>query len=358
MSPMNLPQIMDVTLRDGSYVLHFQFTAADTTALCRELEDAGIELIEVGHGIGLGASESGMGQAAETDEEYMRAAAETLTKARWGMFCIPGIATLDQIDTAADHGMHFVRIGTNVTEVEESEPYVTRARERGMLVTANFMKSYAMPPEAFAEKAALSQKFGSQIVYIVDSAGGMLPNEMSGYFHAVQDACDVEIGFHGHDNLGLAVANSLIALELGAVIVDTSLQGIGRSAGNTSTEIFAAVLDRLGKNPGIDLLKAMDVGEKYIRPLLQVVGHDSVDVVSGFSQFHSSYMTVIREFSTRYQIDPRRLIIALCEKNKVEAPRELVEELALRISEETDEVFAARFPLHRYVGAEQDPRDS
>ena len=347
------PALLEVTLRDGSYVIDFQFTAADTATLCAELERVGIGLIEIGHGIGLGASDAGQGKAAETDEAYMRAAADTLRTAKWGMFCIPGIATLDHIDLAAEHGMSFVRIGTNVNNVHGSEPFIARARKHGMHVMANFMKSYATEPKEFAAKAALSQSFGAEAVYVVDSAGGMLPADVERYFIAVQDRCDVPLGFHGHNNLGLAVANSLKAVELGSVIVDTSLQGIGRSAGNTPTEVFLAVMERAGIRMGINPLPVMDIGEKYVRPLLGPSGWDSIDVTSGYSQFHSSYMGLIREFSSKYRIDPRRLIIALCEEDKVEAPRDLLDRIARTISQEHDGVFTGRFRFDRYHGAEQ-----
>ena len=352
---MNTPEILETTLRDGSYAIDFAFTAADTAVICAELEAAGFDLIEIGHGVGLGASEQGVNVAAETDEGYMRAAAETLTKARWGMFCIPGIARLEHLDLAAQHGMKFVRIGTNVTEANEAEPFIARAREHGMYVAANFMKSYALSPKEFAQKAKLAESYGAEVIYVVDSAGGMLTGDLESYIRAVQDAVSIPIGFHGHNNLGLAVANSVRAVELGVQLIDTSLQGLGRSAGNTPTEVFLVVLDRLGVRLGIDPLRVMDISEQYVRPLVELKGYDSVDVVTGYAQFHSSYMGVIREYSGRYRIDPRRLIIALTEEDKVNAPRELVERLAQRLQSEGDDVFTARFRLDRYHGAEQDP---
>ena len=350
---MDALKILETTLRDGSYVIDFQFTANDTAVICRALEEVGFGLIELGHGVGLGASRANMGKAAETDETYLKVAADTLNTADWGMFCIPGIAALSDIDLAAEYGMDFIRIGTDVAKVEESISYIERARHHGMLVTANFMKSYTMEPRQFAQQAMLSQSYGSQVIYIVDSAGGMLTSDLEGYFSAIRDLTDIPIGFHGHNNLELAIPNSLRAAELGASIVDTSLQGLGRSAGNAVTEIFLLVLERVGVSMGIEPLLVMDIGEKYIKPLVQKQGYSSVDMVSGYAQFHSSYMTIIREFSSKYRIDPRRLIIAVCEQDKVNAPPDLVERAAEKISLETDEVFTARFRLDQYHGDEQ-----
>lgn len=350
---MHRSKILETTLRDGSYVLNFQFTASDTAIIASKLEEAGFDLIEIGHGVGLGASEAGMGQAAETDEAYLKAAADSLKKAQWGMFCIPGVASLDHVDLAAQYGMKFIRIGTNVTEVEDSQPFIERAKKYGMFVCANFMKSYALEPLEFAQQAKRSQDYGADVVYIVDSAGGMLTREMEGYFKAIRDVCDIAIGFHGHDNLGLSVANAVRAYELGADIIDTSLQGLGRSAGNTPTEVFIAVLERMGVRMGYNPLDIMDIGEKYIKPLIKRIGHSSIDVITGYAQFHSSYMGIIREFSSKYRVDPRKLIISLCEKDKINAPRELVELIAQQLSTESEEVFTARFQLDQYFGAEQ-----
>jgi 4-hydroxy 2-oxovalerate aldolase len=345
--------LLDTTLRDGSYAINFQFTAADTALITGELERAGVDLIEVGHGVGLGASAAGKGVAAETDEAYMRAASG-LQRARWGMFCIPGIARLEHLDLAADHGMKFVRIGTDVANAAAAEPFVARAKRYNMFVAANFMKSYAMEPAAFAEQARHAQRFGADVLYIVDSAGGMLTRDVERYFVAVRDVCDIPLGFHGHNNLGLAVANTIRAIELGATFVDASLQGLGRSAGNTPTEMLLLVLERHGWALDIKTLEVMDIGEKYIKPLIQHSGSDSVDTIAGYAQFHSSYMGIIREFSSRYRVDPRRLIVALCQHDKVNAPRALVERLAAQLASEQDGVFTARFRFDRYHGAEQE----
>ena len=351
---MKAPAILETTLRDGSYVINFQFTASDTEVIAGELDRLGFPFIEVGHGIGLGASEAGMGQAAETDEGYMRAAAKAVKQARWGMFCIPGVAKLWHIDMAADYGMGFVRVGTNVTAVESSRPFIERAKKHGLFVSANFMKSYAMEPREFAQMARLTREYGSDVLCVVDSAGGMMTADVEAYFEAVREVTDIPLGFHGHNNLELAVANTLRAVEMGAAVVDTSLQGLGRSAGNTPTEIFLMALQRKGVSVDIDPLAVMDVGETYVKPLIRRHGYDSVDIVSGYAQFHSSYMGLIREFSGKYRVDPRRLIMAVCAQDKVNAPRELVERMAQKLAEDSGEVYTARFGLDRYFGAEQD----
>lgn len=346
-------RILETTLRDGSYVLKFQFSAADTEGISRELDRLGFELIEVGHGVGLNASNAGYGVAAESDASYMKAAARAVTRGRWGMFCIPGIARLEDVDLAADHGMGFIRIGTNVTDAASAEPFVARARQKGMFVAVNFMKSYAMAPGQFAHIARRAAEFGADVVYIVDSAGGMLTSDLEHYFAAIREQTKVPIGFHGHDNLGLSVANAYRAVELGAAIVDTSLQGLGRSAGNTPTELFLAVMARAGRDLGFDMLGVMDVGDRLVRPLVRRIGHDSLDIVTGYAQFHTSYMDIIREHSTTYGVDPRRLIIAVCEEDRINAGADLVKRHAEWLRQELGETTVDRSQFERYFGAEQ-----
>ena len=330
----NKPRILECTLRDGSYVIDFQFTRQDTINIVSALEDVGFDMIEIGHGVGLGASEKGGDfAAAETDETYMAAAAETVRKADWGMFCIPGIANLSHLDMAADYKMKFIRLGANVEDYKNLEPFIKRAKKHGFFVCANLMKSYVAPPAEFAKVAHEIEKFGADLIYIVDSSGGMLPNELMQYIQAVQDrSATIRLGFHGHHNLGLGVANALVAIEQGVEIVDSTLQGFGRSAGNTPTEQLLSALLRSGIDSGIDPIAAMDIGEKIILPMIEKKGLSSLDIVSGMSLFHSSYMPVIKKYATQYRVDPRRLIVEVCRHDKSDAPEKLVEEQAIVLS--------------------------
>ncbi len=349
---MHCPDILECTLRDGSYAIDFQFTAVDTESIGRALDLAGFPYIEVGHGIGLGASEQGRNVAAASDLEYMRAAARSIGKGKWGMFCIPGIANLDHVRLAADQGMNFIRIGSNVTEVDRSAPFIALARERGMEVYANFMKSYALGPEEFGRLAARSSGFGAAMVYLVDSAGGMLPSEVRAYLQATRtEAPGVALGFHGHNNLGLAVANSLVCAEERVAMVDTSLQGFGRSAGNTPTEQFLSALVRAGCTPAIDPIEAMHLGETLVRPLIERRGLSSLDIAAGQAQFHSSYMPAVLSAAKRHRIDPRALIIELCRHDKVNAPDELLERLAADLDDR--HVAQRALPWGAYYGEEQ-----
>ena len=353
MNAYQVPRILECTLRDGSYAVAFQFTEDDTRSIAGNLQELGFPMIEVGHGMGLGASEIGYGVAAETDETYLQATAETVTDAAWGMFCIPGIAKIRHVDMAADYGMSFIRIGVNVEDRGDARPFVEKARKSRLFVCTNFMKSYVVDPNNFADIVAESESLGSDLVYLVDSAGGMLPDDISHYVDAVRSRTEtIALGFHGHHNLGLGVANSLRAIELGVEVIDGSLQGLGRSAGNTPTEQLVAALMRSGYDLGIDPIGVMDCGERHIQPLIASRGLSSVDVVAGLAQFHSSYMPTIERYATEYRVDPRHLIVAVCRKNRANAPDDLVREEADRLSR--DQISGNWKPLYEhYMGGEQ-----
>ena len=323
-------EILECTIRDGSYVIDFQFTPRDTSILFAALESVGFDLIEVGHGVGLNASNAGKGVAAATDEEYMQAVVSTRKRAQWGMFFIPGIGRHEDLELGASYGMHIVRIGTNASEVEESEEYVEHAKKLGMYVSANLMKSYVLSPKELAAKAKLSERYGVDIVTLVDSAGCMLPSDVRDYITALKDAVNVPLGFHSHNNLGLSTANVLMAIDCGVQRVDTTMQGMGRGGGNLPTEVLLTVLKKRGIDPGIDLNRLMDISERLIRPMMQK-GWDSIDLISGYAGFHSSHFKTVLKYADLYGVDPRDLIVDLCKVDQVYAPEELVEDLARQL---------------------------
>ncbi|MCP4643720.1 MAG: 4-hydroxy-2-oxovalerate aldolase [bacterium] len=326
-------EILDTTLRDGSYTIDFQFTAEDTALVASSLESAGIPLIEVGHGLGLGAARAGKGDQAASDEAYLRAAAGVLKSARFGAFFIPGVGEADDLRLAADCGMHFVRIGTNITELESAEPYVALSKQLGLIVSCNLMKSYAVSAEEFAGRARLAEQQGADIVCLVDSAGGMLPEEVGAYLESAKAAASVQLGFHGHDNLTMAVANTLAACDAGATILDASLQGIGRSEGNAVTEVLVALLQKRGFLTETDVHGLLDIAEAFIRPLMHERKRTGIGITTGRARFHSSFLGTAMEAAARHGIDVRELIVRLGAHDQVNAPAKLVESLARDIAQ-------------------------
>lgn len=327
--------IIECTLRDGSYNIDYRFSAKDTALIATALQETGVKFIEIGHGLGLNASNL-KGKAAEKDEVYLRTAMEVLTKSEYGMFFIPGIGRKEDLDMASGYEMDFVRIGTDITRADEAGEYIEHAKELGMKVSSNLMKSYALPPHEFARKAKMVDEFGADTIVLVDSAGGMLPEDISSYIGAMRDEkIGAQIGFHGHNNLSLAIANTLKAIECGATVVDSTLGGIGRSAGNAATEILVTILKKMGYDLGIDEFKAMDMAENLISPLMAGRGGiDPIAITSGYAGFHSGFFESISKFSKKYSVDPRKLIIEVCRRTKTDLPDELAESLAKELSEE------------------------
>lgn len=320
--------LLDNTLRDGSYIVDFQFSRDDTSDLVSGLERNGIDYIEVGHGLGLGAYRNSVYSAKEDDETYIKAAVEVSNKAKIGVFCLPNLTTMDDLFLAADCGIGFIRIGVFGNEIKKAEKFIEKAKKLNIYTCVNFLKSYAVTPDDFSDYVAMAQSMGADTCYVVDSAGTMTPKEVEEYFEAVQAKNSISLSFHGHNNLGLATANALKALECGAEFIDVSLQGMGRSLGNTPTEQFVALLHKQNIHQGIDLIGLMDIAEKLVRPKLKMIGFDTIDVVCGLSGFHSGYLNVIHEFSQKYDIDPRNLIMEVGKESRLDAPTELVERVA------------------------------
>lgn len=311
--------ILDTTLRDGSYVTDFQFTAADTAWMARELEAAGIDWIEIGHGLGFNASVH-YKTAAATDAEYIRAARGALTRAKFGMFCIPGIARVDDLDMAADLGMDFVRIGANVDRTEQMAPFIARARKLGMYVCTNFMKSYTMPPSDFGQVARMAEGFGSQMNYLVDSAGGMMPEDVRAYFDQMAQATTIPYGFHGHDNTRLATANSLVAAECGAHLIDTTLFGVGRGSGNAATELMVPLLQRrYGVFSRIDTNRLIRLAETQAVPLTYHRRQETISLSLGLAQVHSMFLSKIAARANEEAIDIHDLISEVGAISKIDA---------------------------------------
>ena len=344
-------KFLDCTLRDGSYVINFNFTKEDTKNIVSSLNEVGVDYIEVGHGIGLGASNNKFPKAAATDEQYMQAASESCKKSKWGMFFIPGVGSSKDIHLAAKYKMNFIRIGANIENYKNTEKYINIAKENSMFVAVNFMKSYSASPSTFLKASKFVAKLGADLVYIVDSAGGMLPHELEKYIKILKNNSKIKFGFHGHDNLSLSNYNSLFCISQGAKVIDISLQGLGRSAGNAGFETLVFLLMRYGFKLKIDPLKLLKISEKYIIPLMSNPGKTkSLDIISGYSQFHSSYMPIIDEVSNKLNLDPKELIILVSKKEKSTVTKKLVEDIANKLKKVKNQT---NYNFKRYIVNEQ-----
>lgn len=343
--------IMDVTCRDGSYVSNFQVSLSEQKNICKGLEKIGIPYIEIGHGMGIGASRREDRRALHTDEEYLECAASTLTKSKFGVFCIPRIASLDDIRMAHDKGCSFIRVGSNVEDIDATEEYIKTARSLGMTVMSNYMKSYASTIEEFSEAVKKSESWGSEVVYIVDSAGGMVPDDLKRYYEAIRNVSGLKVGFHGHNNIGMALANSLVATEIGVDIIDCSLQGLGRSAGNTSLEEFIVVLNKLGYEMNVDEVEMLLLSKKFVYPMVKNKGINPIDVECGIAGFHSSYLQSIHRIAFKYEVNPLSLIKEYCKIDRVNMDENKLEAIAKKLPRDSESNLLVDF--NNYFGGEQ-----
>ncbi len=324
--------ILDCTLRDGSYAVDHFFTPRDTAILVEALSIAGLRFIEVGHGLGLGASESGKGGRRGENMDCIRAAKSVAGDARIGVFFIPGIGRESDLKQAAAVGLDFVRIGYDATEIEKAFPSVKIAKDLGLMVCVNLMKTYALSPEEFGARAPSIANAGADAVYIVDSAGGMMPDEVSKYVIEARKTTPVNLGFHGHNNLQLATANSIAAFKAGAGMIDGSLYGLGRSAGNAPTETLVAALEMENHHTGVDLFILMEAAEKHVHPLMNNIRlHDMTSVACGFGKFHSSFLSKVEHAAKVNGVDVRRLIVKTGQSNPVKVDEAMLAGLARSI---------------------------
>lgn len=312
----SLVKILDTTIRDGSYAIDFKFSCNDVAEIVKKLEKLNIDYIEIGHGMGLNASSPQNGISLHTDIEYMEVAKDNLKKSNFGFFCIPGIARIEDLKTAKKYGVTFVRVGVNADQLQDAIPYVEAARNIGLIVMVNFMKSYIISPKQFGKNVKMAEKIGAEYVYLVDSAGGMLPEQIKNYYEEAKDNCNIKLGFHGHNNMGLAVSNTVFCVENGFDIVDCSLQGLGRSSGNASTEMLIMTLKKKGYDVDIDIPRLLEYGYVLLRDIKGNGVQNPLDLICGYTDFHSSYLKYIYKCCNELNVDPLRLIIAYSKIDK------------------------------------------
>ncbi|MGC5050481.1 hypothetical protein ACLQ2S_03360 [Micromonospora sp. DT48] len=298
-------EVLDATLREGSYAVNFQMDENFVASLLRRLDSTPIQKIEIGHGIGFEAERAGFTASNIKLDRWCEIARSNLTSSSWGMFSQPEFSRLSTLTDLCDQGMSFVRLGMEASQVADNLNYIEQAVEICDEVYLNLMKSSATPASEIP-KMLSGIPSGLAGLYIVDSYGSMLPNDVKEYIHVVKDLCPV-IGFHGHDNLGLANANSIAALETGAVIVDGTLDGIGRGAGNAETESLAGIMSILGEDKYSYQELARIAG--YCRTSLEPLPENrNLQVLGGVIGVHSGYFPFIEKICAEHGLEPAILM--------------------------------------------------
>jgi len=327
---MRPPRITDTTLRDGSHAFRHQFTREQVRAVVAALDQAGVPVIEVTHGDGLAGSSLQYGFSRVPDLDLVEEAASTARRARIAILLIPGIGTRHELREAVRRGATVARIATQCTEADISEQHFGLAKELGMEAVGLLMMAHMIPPERLAEQALLMESYGADCVYVTDSAGAMLPWQAAAAVRALKEALRIQVGFHAHNNLGVAIGNCLAALEAGADQLDGSLRGCGAGAGNAATEVLAAVLDKAGLNPGLDVFQLMDAAEFVLAPMMPFQPMPDRDAVTiGYAGTYSTFLLHARRIGERLGIDPREILVELGRRKAVAGQEDWILDVAL-----------------------------
>jgi 4-hydroxy 2-oxovalerate aldolase len=332
------PRVTDSSLRDGSHPMRHQYTRQQVRAIAQALDEAGVPVIEVTHGDGLAGSSIQYGFSRTSEIELIAEARSVCHQAKIAALLLPGIGTVNELKEAVEQGIQVVRIATQCTEADISEEHFEIAKKLGLEAVGFLMMAHMRPPEVLVEQAKLMEAYGADCVYIVDSAGAMLPQDAYARVKALKEALHTQVGFHAHNNLGCAVGNSLSALEAGADQLDGCLRGLGAGAGNAPTELLAAALDKMGLNPGLDVFKLMDAAEFIIAPEMPFQPIPDRDAISlGYAGVYSTFLLHARHAGERYNIDPRTILMELGRRKTVAGQEDWILDVALELAREREQ---------------------
>jgi len=330
---MKPPRLTDTTLRDGSHAMRHQFTRPQVRAVVEALDEAGVPVLEVTHGDGLAGSSIQYGFSRTNEMDLIEEARKTATRSRIAALLLPGIGTRNELKEAIARGIPVVRIATQCTEADISQQHFGMAKEMGLEAVGFLMMSHMRPPEILAEQALLMESYGADCVYVVDSAGALLPDGAAARVRALKQALKIQVGFHAHNNLGLAIGNTLAAVEAGADQVDGCLRGLGAGAGNAATELIAASLDKLGLNPGVDVFRLLDAAEFVVAPFMPfqpIPDRDSIAI--GYAGVYSTFLLHAKRLGEQYGVDPLEILVELGRRKTVAGQEDWILDVTLELA--------------------------
>ena len=336
-----MPKILisDPTLRDGSHAISHQLNPHQIAVYAAAAEAAGVPIVEVGHGNGLGASSLQLGESLISDLEMLKAAREKLVNSKLGIFVIPGFATINKdLSKAIEAGVDVVRVVAHCTEADITERHISYARERGKEVYGVLMMSHMAPKEILIEECRKMEFYGAEGVILMDSAGAYLPKDVREKVSALVNNLTIPVGFHAHNNLSMAIANSIAAAEAGATILDGTARGFGAGAGNAQLEVLVAVLEKMGYSTGIDVYKILDLGDIAEKELIEVLPSiKSTNIVSGLAGVFSGFLKPVQRIAQKYGVDPRDVFFELGRRKVVAGQEDQIIEVAMKLSQNQEE---------------------
>ncbi|MFI6416870.1 4-hydroxy-2-oxovalerate aldolase [Streptomyces sp. NPDC050842] len=328
-------RITDSSLRDGSHAKRHQFTGEDVRSVVAALDDAGVPVIEVTHGDGLGGSSFNYGFSKTPEQELIKIAVDTARQARIAFLMLPGLGVKDDILAAHDNGASICRIATHCTEADIAVQHFGLARERGLETVGFLMMAHSTTPGNLARQARIMADSGCQCVYVVDSAGAMVMDDVTARVEALvaELGGDAQVGFHGHENLALGTGNSIAAVKAGALQIDGSTRRLGAGAGNTAVEALVAVCAKMGIRTGIDVLKIIDAAEDVVRPVMdEECRLDRLALLMGHAGVYSSFLKHAYRQAERYGVSGAEILLRAGERRLVGGQEDQLIDIAVELA--------------------------
>ncbi len=334
-------RITDSTLRDGSHAMRHRFTEEQVRSVVSALDGAGVQVIEVSHGDGLGGSSFNYGFSLVDEISLIRAAVDEARAALIAVLLLPGVGTVDDLREAREAGASVARIATHCTEADVSVQHFAAARDLGMETVGFLMLAHRLDPAGLARQARIMVDAGAECVYVVDSAGALVLSDAQTRVQALVSAIgrDAQVGFHGHQNLSLGVANSVLAYQAGATQVDGALCALGAGAGNAPTEVLAATFARLGIGTGVDVDCVLAAAEEVVRPIIpRLPWMDRASIVQGYAGVYSSFLLHAQRAAERYGVPAHAILQRVGEAGYVGGQEDMIIDIALQLQAESAEV--------------------
>ncbi|MFZ7133270.1 MAG: 4-hydroxy-2-oxovalerate aldolase [Eubacteriales bacterium] len=334
---MHKPKInvVDTTLRDGSHAVSHSFTVDQVKAIAQGLDKVGASIIEISHGDGIAGSSINYGFLETNELELIRAANEVIKKSKLGILLLPGIGTIEDLEMAKESGAKVVRVATHVTEADVGIQHIQAAKDMGMMAVGFLMMSHMVSPEKIVEQGKIFVDAGADYINIADSAGYMLPEDVKAKVGLLKNSIDLPVGFHSHNNLGLSIANSIVAVEEGATYIDATCRGLGAGAGNAQNEVLCAVLEKCGYDTGMDLYGIMDLAEEVVEPIMrrpQVI--KSASLMLGYAGVYSSFLLHTYNAASKYNLNPRDILVELGKRKMVGGQEDMIVDVAYLLSQQ------------------------
>lgn len=333
----------DSTLRDGSHAISHTLTAEQVARYCRTVDTAGVHAVMVGHGNGLGASSVQVGQSATPDRDLLEAARRELKKTKLGVFILPGFGTIKyDLAPAIQLGVEVVHVASHCTEADVTEQYITYCAGQGVEVYGILMMYHMTTKERLLAEAEKMVRYGARGIVLMDSAGASTPALVKETISFLTELLPVPVGFHAHDNLGMAVAHTWMALEAGATMVDGTMRGFGAGAGNCQIEVLVALLKKMGYDIPLDLYALMDASDVVATIMRKPQEIDAVSIASGMAGVFSGFALPVKRAAATYNIDPRDIFIELGKRRVVGGQEDMVLEVAHELASKKGAVDVAR----------------